>query len=186
MATNLHDSTATESLPTAELGHKAPYADEKAMHEKDGGESITAIEREPDQILAARNTFLGKLYKRAFSMGVEARGVERVLEDDRSPKNALNNLLMWFSVNTGKAVKKLAPTQCIRWDGLGITNLSLALSLATGYLLLTTSPYNHSHRCLGSNILYLNLAPCYCYHLLLYCSWMYHHGFHCHSWSSDR
>ncbi|GAB5587441.1 hypothetical protein Unana1_02341 [Umbelopsis nana] len=100
MATNLHDSTATESLPTAELGHKAPYADEKAMHEKDGGESITAIEREPDQILAARNTFLGKLYKRAFSMGVEARGVERVLEDDRSPKNALNNLLMWFSVNT--------------------------------------------------------------------------------------
>lgn len=108
----------SESLSTAELGHKQPvsdeytFADEKRIYEKDGQESTTAIERDPDQILAARNTFLGKLYRRVFSMGVEARGVERVLEDDRSPKNALNNLLMWFSVNTGKKRKKVgsAPT----------------------------------------------------------------------------
>jgi hypothetical protein len=108
----------SESLSTAELGHKQPvsdehtFADEKRIHEKDDQESTTAIERDPDHILAARNTFLGKLYRWVFSIGVEARGVERVLEDDRSPKNALNNLLMWFSVNTGKKRKKVgsAPT----------------------------------------------------------------------------
>ncbi|TFK56838.1 cytosine-purine permease [Heliocybe sulcata] len=35
-----------------------------------------------------------------FDAGVEARGVERVPEDERESKNTWNNLLMWWSVNT--------------------------------------------------------------------------------------
>lgn len=74
------------------------YENEKALDED---YETVPVEREPDQMLAARHTFLGGLYRRLFNMGVEARGVERVPEDERSPKNAINNLLMWFSVNTG-------------------------------------------------------------------------------------
>ncbi|KAI8066400.1 permease for cytosine/purines, uracil, thiamine, allantoin-domain-containing protein [Gongronella butleri] len=78
--------------------------DEKV--EKDDDASFTqddsepAIEKAPDQILAGRNTFLGTMYSRLFRLGVESRGVERVLEEDRSPKNAINSILLWFSVNT--------------------------------------------------------------------------------------
>ncbi|KAH8547449.1 purine-cytosine permease [Umbelopsis sp. PMI_123] len=80
------------------------YVDEKTAKDEYESDDITQnehiTEKEPEQMLVARNTFLGKLYQRFFKLGVEARGVERVLEEDRSPKNALNNLLMWFSVNT--------------------------------------------------------------------------------------
>jgi hypothetical protein len=82
------------------------YVDEKTAKDEYESDDITQnehiTEKEPEQMLVSRNTFLGKLYQRFFKLGVEARGVERVLEEDRSPKNALNNLLMWFSVNTGK------------------------------------------------------------------------------------
>ncbi|KAL8277559.1 hypothetical protein RQP46_009991 [Phenoliferia psychrophenolica] len=37
--------------------------------------------------------------KALFSMGVEARGIERVPEDQRVPKGAFDNTWMWFSVN---------------------------------------------------------------------------------------
>lgn len=52
----------------------------------------------PDAVIAQRfgrfgGGFMGKL----FAAGVEARGVERVLENDRETKNSWNNLLMWWS-----------------------------------------------------------------------------------------
>ncbi|KIP11708.1 hypothetical protein PHLGIDRAFT_99130 [Phlebiopsis gigantea 11061_1 CR5-6] len=37
--------------------------------------------------------------QKLFASGVEARGVERVPEDQRETKNVWNNLLMWWSVN---------------------------------------------------------------------------------------
>ncbi|OCH95748.1 cytosine-purine permease [Obba rivulosa] len=43
---------------------------------------------------------LGKIMAKLFASGVEARGVERVPEDQRDGKFAWNNLLMWWSVNT--------------------------------------------------------------------------------------
>ncbi|KAI8577308.1 hypothetical protein K450DRAFT_252535 [Umbelopsis ramanniana AG] len=103
------------TLSSAELGQNQvhgvdnhTYGDEKATPSPYEGEVVSNsdhfAEKEPDQVLTSRNSMLGKLYQRFFSMGVEARGVERVLEDDRDPKNAINNLLMWFSVNTGMAL----------------------------------------------------------------------------------
>lgn len=100
------------TLSSAELGHNYDaenqvYGNEKATSSPYDDEVASTsehlAEKEPDRVLASRTSVLGKLYQRFFSMGVEARGVERVLEDDRDPKNALNNLLMWFSVNTGMA-----------------------------------------------------------------------------------
>ncbi|KAG2188208.1 hypothetical protein INT44_000960 [Umbelopsis vinacea] len=99
------------TLSSAELGHNQhhgvdnqTYGDEKVTPSPYEGEDVSnpdhLAEKEPEQVLASRNSMLGKMYQRFFSMGVEARGVERVLEDDRDPKNAINNLLMWFSVNT--------------------------------------------------------------------------------------
>jgi hypothetical protein len=103
------------TLSSAELGHNQhhgvdnqTYGDEKVTPSPYEGEDVSnpdhLAEKEPEQVLASRNSMLGKMYQRFFSMGVEARGVERVLEDDRDPKNAINNLLMWFSVNTGTAM----------------------------------------------------------------------------------
>jgi hypothetical protein len=40
----------------------------------------------------AGRTILGPLFK----AGVEARGIERVPEEERSDRNTWNNLLMWF------------------------------------------------------------------------------------------
>lgn len=40
------------------------------------------------------------LFRKLFALGVEARGVERVPEDERSDRNSLNSLFLWFSVNT--------------------------------------------------------------------------------------
>jgi hypothetical protein len=102
-------------LSSAELGENQKYGtdnqtygDEKATPSPYEDDVVSnnehLAEKEPGQVLATRNSVLGRLYQRFFNMGVEARGVERVLEDDRDPKNALNNLLMWFSVNTGRAM----------------------------------------------------------------------------------
>jgi hypothetical protein len=54
-------------------------------------------EHAPDKVLVGRFGALGhKILGPLFKAGVEARGVERVPEDERSPKNTWNNLLMWF------------------------------------------------------------------------------------------
>lgn len=48
--------------------------------------------------LQARNP-LFRFFQKAFSMGVEARGIERVPEDERSNQHSASMLLFWFSVN---------------------------------------------------------------------------------------
>ncbi|KAG0691788.1 permease for cytosine/purines, uracil, thiamine, allantoin-domain-containing protein [Suillus ampliporus] len=56
-------------------------------------------EAAPDRVIASRFGVLGPLLAKLFASGVEARGIERVPEDQRESKNAWNNLLMWWSVN---------------------------------------------------------------------------------------
>ena len=53
-------------------------------------------ERDPDSALANRFGSVGPLLSKVFASGVEARGVERVPEDQRGNKHAWNNLLMWW------------------------------------------------------------------------------------------
>ncbi|KAG2116392.1 permease for cytosine/purines, uracil, thiamine, allantoin-domain-containing protein [Suillus clintonianus] len=59
-----------------------------------------AVEAAPDRVIVRRFGKLGPLLSRLFASGVEARGVERVPENQRELKNAWNNILMWWSVNT--------------------------------------------------------------------------------------
>ena len=42
----------------------------------------------------------GKFLRWCYTLGVEARGVERVPESERSTKHSAAILLFWFSVNT--------------------------------------------------------------------------------------
>lgn len=63
-------------------------------------DDVMYAEAAPDQVIASRFGRLGPLLSRLFASGVEARGVERVPENQRESKNAWNNLLMWWSVNT--------------------------------------------------------------------------------------
>ncbi|EGN93578.1 hypothetical protein SERLA73DRAFT_189287 [Serpula lacrymans var. lacrymans S7.3] len=60
---------------------------------------VEAAEGTPDRVIAKRYGALGPLLSKLFASGVEARGVERVPEDQREVKNIWNNLLMWWSVN---------------------------------------------------------------------------------------
>ncbi|EIN10595.1 hypothetical protein PUNSTDRAFT_142573 [Punctularia strigosozonata HHB-11173 SS5] len=56
-------------------------------------------EKAPEVVIASRFGTFGTALNILFQRGVEARGVERVPENERSPRNSWNNLLMWFSVN---------------------------------------------------------------------------------------
>ncbi|KIK79423.1 hypothetical protein PAXRUDRAFT_834106 [Paxillus rubicundulus Ve08.2h10] len=61
---------------------------------------VAEPEAAPDQLIAERFGVLAPFLSKLFESGVEARGVERVPENQRETKNAWNNLLMWWSVNT--------------------------------------------------------------------------------------
>jgi hypothetical protein len=54
----------------------------------------------PDHVIINRFSTVGPILSKLFASGVEARGVERVPEDQREKKNMWGNLLMWWSVNT--------------------------------------------------------------------------------------
>ncbi|KAJ7069585.1 purine-cytosine permease [Mycena amicta] len=68
--------------------------------EKNPGIDQPAVETSPDDVLIQRFSFIGPVLSKLFASGVEARGVERVPEDQRENKNLWNNVLMWWSVNT--------------------------------------------------------------------------------------
>ncbi|KAJ7758164.1 purine-cytosine permease [Mycena maculata] len=63
-------------------------------------EHATTLEASPEDVLVNRFGSMGPVLSKLFASGVEARGVERVPEDQRENKNMWNNLLMWWSVNT--------------------------------------------------------------------------------------
>ncbi|KAG8999952.1 hypothetical protein FRB94_005744 [Tulasnella sp. JGI-2019a] len=63
--------------------------------------SPDAQEAAPDVVIVQRfEKFGGGFMSKIFAAGVEARGIERVLEDDRESKNSWNNLLMWWILTT--------------------------------------------------------------------------------------
>ncbi|KAJ6621821.1 hypothetical protein B0H10DRAFT_947095 [Mycena sp. CBHHK59/15] len=68
--------------------------------EKSPAVEHNTLETSPDDVIVNRFAFMGPALSKLFASGVEARGVERVPEDQRETKNTWNNLLMWWSVNT--------------------------------------------------------------------------------------
>ncbi|KZT39929.1 hypothetical protein SISSUDRAFT_1044887 [Sistotremastrum suecicum HHB10207 ss-3] len=75
-------------------------SDEKIATLEDGKvDNAYRAEVSPDEVIVRRFGKFGGVLGKLFASGVEARGVERVLEEDRENKNVWNNLLMWFSVN---------------------------------------------------------------------------------------
>lgn len=54
----------------------------------------------PEEAIVAKYGRAETFFRKLFAMGVEARGVERVPEDERSDRDTLNSLFLWFSVNT--------------------------------------------------------------------------------------
>lgn len=75
------------------------YTEDKEKALDSVEDEVVYAEAAPDRVIASRFGVLGPLLSRLFASGVEARGVERVPENQRESKNALNNLLMWWSVN---------------------------------------------------------------------------------------
>ncbi|KAI0652315.1 cytosine-purine permease [Trametes meyenii] len=74
------------------------YDDEKGAAGVD--KAILPVEDSPEEVLVRRYGRFGPYLAKLFASGVEARGIERVPEDQRDPANTWNNLLMWWSVNT--------------------------------------------------------------------------------------
>ena len=62
---------------------------EKGFAQEAVAESDIA-ERAPEAVIVKRYGRLGPVLERMFAHGVEARGVERVPEDERSSKNMYN------------------------------------------------------------------------------------------------
>lgn len=81
----------------------AYYQDHDALDEKEKGYVTTTTSASPVQEVAPDAAIVHRFGKfggwmgSLFAAGVEARGVERVPEDDRETKNSWNNLLMWWS-----------------------------------------------------------------------------------------
>ncbi|KAH9929685.1 cytosine-purine permease [Fomitopsis serialis] len=73
--------------------HSASFSDEKEQGYVQ--DAVATAEHAPEVVIVKRYGRLGPILERMFAHGVEARGVERVPEDERSSKNQYNN-----SVNT--------------------------------------------------------------------------------------
>jgi hypothetical protein len=59
---------------------------------------IYAVEAAPDLVIVRRFGALGPFLSKLFASGVEARGVERVPEDQRESKNAWNKCVSIFEI----------------------------------------------------------------------------------------
>lgn len=84
---DVYDTKDVEPVAYTAAGNKdvPVVGDENALHE---------------QAIASRYGRFHGFFKRLLAMGVEVRGVERVPEDERTDRNFMNSLFMWFSVNT--------------------------------------------------------------------------------------
>lgn len=82
---------------------KEKYVDESSLPQagvEDARVDVLRVKEDsPESYYVERFGPLGPVLAKLFASGVEARGVERVPEDQRTMKNAWNNLLMWWSVN---------------------------------------------------------------------------------------
>jgi hypothetical protein len=78
-----------------------PLDKEKAL---DADEDVYVVDAAPDRVIVRRFGVLGPLLSKLFASGVEARGIERVPEDQRESKNAWNKCVSIFytclSLNT--------------------------------------------------------------------------------------
>jgi hypothetical protein len=59
------------------------------------------LEVAPDDVIVNRFRFMGPFLSRLFAVGVEARGVERVPEDQRETKNTWNKYVTLNFVRFG-------------------------------------------------------------------------------------
>jgi hypothetical protein len=175
MATENHQLEDPQSSSmTTEDYNKSVLVDRGYDNEKvhDEEYETTAVEKQPDQMLAARHTALGSLYRRLFSMGVEARGVERVPEDERSPKNAINNLLMWFSVNTGIFV-------------ISVCRNERSLCVLLTDFVLRDSAYHYPYRCFGTVLFQLESSDNHSHNHVFLRFWLSYHCVYCYLGSAN-
>lgn len=63
---------------------------EKGAFEQDVEVQHRVAEEAPDNVIVSRFGFMGGFLSKLFASGVEARGVERVPEDQRETKNTWN------------------------------------------------------------------------------------------------
>ncbi|KAJ4472412.1 permease for cytosine/purines, uracil, thiamine, allantoin-domain-containing protein [Lentinula lateritia] len=75
--------------------------DSEKAYSSSAGDDVPeyAGERAVNKKAAERFGVFAPVMEKLFDYGVEARGVERVLENERDPKLLWNNLFMWWSVN---------------------------------------------------------------------------------------
>ncbi|KAI0931476.1 hypothetical protein AcW1_001130 [Taiwanofungus camphoratus] len=79
--------------------HSLSLEDKEKGLVEEATNGVNVQESSPEAVIINRYGRFGPILERLFASGVEARGVERVPEDQRENKNSWNNLLMWWSVN---------------------------------------------------------------------------------------
>ena len=83
-----------------------------SSHDKEKGvvaqeATILAAEADPEDVLVKRYGRFGPLLSKLFASGVEARGVERVPEDQRETRNMWNKCVHVLSVLLTRRLKCL-------------------------------------------------------------------------------
>ena len=74
---------------------------EKRGPEQDVEVQHQILETAPDDVIISRFRFMGGLLSKLFASGVEARGVERVPEDQWETKNTWNKYMNWSQAFSG-------------------------------------------------------------------------------------
>lgn len=97
---NLHQRSNEKIRPQIHLSSSSPLLimsglSPSSSHDKEKGvvaeeSTVHAAEADPEEVLVKRYGRLGPLLAKLFANGVEARGVERVPEDQRETKNMWN------------------------------------------------------------------------------------------------
>ena len=82
------------------LGHSLEDK-EKSGFEQDVEVQHRILETAPNDVIVSRFGFMGGLLSKLFASGVEARGVERVPEDQRETKNTWNKYVNWSQTFSG-------------------------------------------------------------------------------------
>nr|XP_031864356.1 uncharacterized protein CI109_000269 [Kwoniella shandongensis]KAA5531428.1 hypothetical protein CI109_000269 [Kwoniella shandongensis] len=89
-------SSSTTNRPIdSSLDYQPPSSLEHG-HEK---EPTVAVRQDEDESAIVQKGPVFRFFARMFDMGVEARGIERVPEDERDGKHTIGLLLLWWSVN---------------------------------------------------------------------------------------
>jgi hypothetical protein len=115
-----------EFAPTSQPEQYQGYSYDQDQYQGDGQDTIQPIHEEQLKTRSPLFRFLNK----AFDNGVEARGIERVPEDERDGTHTIGLLLLWWSVNMVVSTVPIGVSSSLSTPTILLLLLPLSYTLA--------------------------------------------------------